>query len=131
MRLGLTHVTGFMRFSPNCTPSHEYVPFHVFLGVPLTPLALCNAVCASTREQKLFDVDNVGSVIEDKERHVQIVTHILKKFGHEGRGLAPQNGFLFDGNKLRSDDYATSDLLLSPLSTTVTPTKHETTVAIE
>ena len=116
--LGLTHAVGFLRFSPNVSPTREYVPYHVFLGVPLKPLPLCRAVCSQALEQKFLDPTKASLITADQQRHVDAVQATLHKFSKKGPGLVPLNGFIFDGKKLKPNDAIAPDILATPFPLT-------------
>lgn len=102
--MGLSHAIGFLRFSKNCSAKFEYVPFQVFLGIPLEPLELCNAVCALARELHLIDPAKAEDIIVDQQRHTNIVDTVMKQFIRNAMGMAPTTGFIFDGHKLCTND---------------------------
>lgn len=88
-----------------------YTPFHVFLGVPLSPAALCNAVCASARERKIIHPKQAEMVYRDQNIHANLVAHIQDRFCQQGAGMLPKKGFVFDGGKLRSGHLRSNSIL--------------------
>ena len=109
--LGLSHVIGFLRFSKHASATFEYVPFHVFLGIPLAPLELCIDVCALARESRLIEPSKSGDIISDQHRHEEAVDAVMRQFGQNESSMAPRNGFFFDGKKLQISDTASSDII--------------------
>lgn len=100
--MGLTHAIGYITFSKNMTSDLQFIPFRVHLGLPLSPLESCKAVCLLTKKRSILDSSHSSEVLVDVKTRMDQVSSVLERFGKGCEiEVSPSVNLYFDGRQLR------------------------------